>query len=308
MPTQLDHSTLRPPAPQLRGRYILLAVLVHVVLIIAISFNITWRSETPPPARAELWSESQLVSTVKPPQQQKTQPTPQKTIQPDPIQEPMGQHADIALKQKRLEEERLAAQKAKEQERIAAEKARQIEAQRQEEERLAIEKAKKEEEKRKEQERIAAEKAKQEAQKIAAAEKARKDAAEKARLEKLRQDQLARIQGMAGGNGNSNTGATGPVGGSGRASAGYTARLAGIVKRNIVYPGDRNQNIVTEVFVATDNQGNIKRDSIKITKSSGNPQWDDAVIKALQKTGQLPADVGGKRPETEFNFVFSPKD
>ena len=36
----------------------------------------------------------------------------------------------------------------------------------------------------------------------------------------------------------------------------------------------------------------------RIIKSSGNPEWDDAVTRAVEKTGRLPLDVDGSIPST----------
>ncbi|MBC8055056.1 MAG: cell envelope integrity protein TolA, partial [Rhizobiales bacterium] len=45
-----------PRAPQVRGRAITLAVLAHVLLILALAFGVNWRSDEPATVAAELWS------------------------------------------------------------------------------------------------------------------------------------------------------------------------------------------------------------------------------------------------------------
>jgi colicin import membrane protein len=290
MPSPLDHSTLKPPSTTLKGRYILLAVAVHVLLIIALSMNFYWRSETPPPAQAELWTA--LPEPVQTQPVQRTPdpaPTPQQPVQPPPrVTPPQPSDAEIALEQ--------ARRQAAERERQAAEQQRQEQARR--------EQAQREEQQRQEQARQEQRRQEEQArQEQARRDQARREAAER---ERLRQEQLARIQSMAGGSGNSTSGASGPTGGTGRASDAYGNRLAGIVKRNIVYAGDNNDNSMTIVYVETDNNGNIK--TVRITQSSGNQAWDDAVERALWKTAQLPADIDGKRPTTTFNFRFRPND
>ena len=47
--------------------------------------------------------------------------------------------------------------------------------------------------------------------------------------------------------------------------------------------------------------------SAKVTKSSGNKAWDDAVLRALDKTATIPRDVDGTVPNS-FNFEFRPQD
>jgi colicin import membrane protein len=34
----------------------------------------------------------------------------------------------------------------------------------------------------------------------------------------------------------------------------------------------------------------------RLTKSSGNPAWDEAVLRAIDRTGTLPRDIDGRVP------------
>ena len=45
----------------------------------------------------------------------------------------------------------------------------------------------------------------------------------------------------------------------------------------------------------------------RILQSSGNKAWDDAVVRALQKTEALPRDVDGRVPSS-LVIGFQPKD
>ena len=47
--------------------------------------------------------------------------------------------------------------------------------------------------------------------------------------------------------------------------------------------------------------------SVKIAQSSGSKAWDDAVVRAIEKTETLPADTDGRVPTT-MQFAFRPKD
>jgi colicin import membrane protein len=47
--------------------------------------------------------------------------------------------------------------------------------------------------------------------------------------------------------------------------------------------------------------------SRKLLKSSGNAAWDEAVLKAVDKTETLPRDTDGQVPPT-FEIGFRPKD
>ncbi len=66
------------------------------------------------------------------------------------------------------------------------------------------------------------------------------------------------------------------------------------IRPNIVYANESNTQGETEIFVAVRSDGRIT--SVRITKPSGNPAWDDAVLRAMEKTERLPPDVGGQVP------------
>ncbi|NDD23966.1 MAG: TonB C-terminal domain-containing protein, partial [Betaproteobacteria bacterium] len=90
-------------------------------------------------------------------------------------------------------------------------------------------------------------------------------------------------------------------------SASYGGRIIARVKPNIVFnPDDVSGNPVAEVEVRTASDGKIM--ARKLIKSSGNKAWDDAVIRALEKTVRLPKDENGRMPELSFNISFRPRD
>lgn len=132
---------------------------------------------------------------------------------------------------------------------------------------------------------------------------------------------MARMAGLAGsggsgsaerssgpnagkGGGNGSGAGTGAGGGHGP-SAGYGAKVAAKVKPNIVYPDAISGNPRAEVEVRTAPGGDII--SARLIKSSGNKAWDDAVVRAVQKTDSLPKDVDGKVPPT-LVIGFRPQD
>jgi colicin import membrane protein len=77
------------------------------------------------------------------------------------------------------------------------------------------------------------------------------------------------------------------------------------VKPNIVVSDDvaGNPEALVEVRLAPDGTIVGKR----LTKSSGNKSWDDAVLRALDKTEVLPRDTDGRVPSS-VELVFRPKD
>ena len=46
---------------------------------------------------------------------------------------------------------------------------------------------------------------------------------------------------------------------------------------------------------------------MKLTQSSGNSDWDQAVLKAIEKAAYLPRDENGKIP-SKIPFVFRPRE
>ena len=153
-------------------------------------------------------------------------------------------------------------------------------------------------EKRKKEEALkkaeAAAKAKEEAKKLAAEEK---------RAEVLRNENLKRMQGMAGASGDEK--AKGTALKSSGPSAGYPGRIRARIKPNITFTEDVAGNPKAEVEVRTSPDGTIL--SRKLLSSSGNKAWDEAVLKAIDKTGSLPRDEDGRVPPV-LEISFRPKD
>lgn len=191
--------------------------------------------------------------------------------------------ADIALQKKREKELQQAKEKEKQ---LAREKARKEQAEKDQKEREAQEK-KRQAEQRKKQE------ARQEAQ----------EKAEAARAEALRQENLRRMQGLAGATGGEN--ATGSAARSSGPSASYAGRLVGRIRPNIVMTGEIAGNPRTEVEVRVAADGTIL--SSRIVKSSGVKAWDDAVLRAIEKTEVFPKDIDGRVPPVMV-LGFRPTD
>ena len=47
--------------------------------------------------------------------------------------------------------------------------------------------------------------------------------------------------------------------------------------------------------------------SARLSKSSGNSAWDNAVLRAVERSDPLPRDDNGKAPSS-FTITFRPKD
>lgn len=320
-----DRDQFAPPRPPGRLRAITLAVLAHALLLGALTWGVKWKTSADQPAvEAELWSaipQQAAPAPVAPPpppapepEPPRPAPAPPPPAPPPPRQvEPDTREADIALERqkKRLEEEKKQRQQQLEREKRERERKEQEHRERLEQEkkerleqekkeRLQKEKAEREKEQR---EKLAEQKkAEQEKQKKLAEDK-RKAEADAKRLEDQRQANLRRIQGLAGATGGET--ATGNAQRSSGPSGSYGGRVAAKVKPNIVYPDavSGNPRAVVEVRAAPD--GTIV--GRRIIQSSGNKAWDEAVLRALDKTETLPRDVDGRVPSS-LEIGFRPQD
>ena len=46
--------------------------------------------------------------------------------------------------------------------------------------------------------------------------------------------------------------------------------------------------------------------SQRLLKSSGNPAFDETVLRAIDRAGRLPKDENGRMPDTTFVIKFRP--
>jgi colicin import membrane protein len=297
------HMEFAPPPTGGRGRSMSFALFMHLLLLAALTWGVQWKTQPNTlSASAELWSAvpveaAPAANEPEPtPPQPVPPPEPVKALEPKPAPKPTPpappkvdaeaerDAADIALKKEK--EKKLQEKKEAE-----LEKKKKLEKDKLEKEKLDKEKLKeKEKEKAKELEK----KKKEEAKKAAAEEK---------RTEALRNENLKRMQGMAGASGDENSKgtalkATGP-------SASYAGRIRARIKPNITFTEDVAGNPKAEVEVRTSPDGTII--SRKLLSSSGNKAWDEAVLKAIDKTATLPRDEDGRVPPV-LEISFRPKD
>ena len=289
------HLEFAPPVQPGQGRAWVVAGVAHALLFLALGLATAWKTQPQTvQAEAELWSAIPQAAAPKlqePPTE--PEPSPQPAPQPEPAQptppppDPALERRDAQIaieKQKQLDKKKEAekAEKLKaEKEKAKAEKA---ETQRKALEKEKLAKEKKAQEEKERDKKRAAEKAK--------AEKAKAEKADQARADALRQENLKRMQGMAGASGGEN--ATGTALKSSGPSASYAGRLVGRIKPNITYSGDVVGNARAEVEVKVGPEGVIL--SRRIVQSSGNKAWDDAVLRAIDKTEILPKDTDGRVP------------
>lgn len=295
-----------PKEPGL-GRSLTLAALVHAALLAFLWIGVQWQSETPSTIEAEVWS----------PQPREAAPLPQPVKEPEPerkpvveeppkpkVVEPPVEKPDIALEQEK-KRKALEKKRREEEERLAKEKKRL------EEERLAQEKKRLEDEKlaklKLEKEKAEKEKAEKTRKEKEAAEKKRKqEEADAKMLAKLRDEEMRRMTGGVTG-----TGGTGdaPRAEGGRASAGYGAKVAARIKSHTVFnvPVDLAGNPPVEYVVELLPDGTL-RSTPRKTKSSGVPGFDEAVLRAIDKSQPFPRDDKTGNVPSRITISHKPKD
>jgi len=310
-----------PPPTGGWGRSMSFALFMHLLLLAAITWGVQWKTQPNTlSASAELWSAVPMEAA---PAANEPEPTPPQPVpppepvkavepRPEPKPEPKPtppappkvdaaaerEAADIALKKEK--EKKLQEKKEAE-----LEKKKKLEKDKLEKAKLDKEKLKeKEKEKAKELEKKKKEEAlKKEVTAAKAKEDAKKAAAEEKRTEALRNENLKRMQGMAGASGEENSKGT-ALKASGP-SASYAGRIRARIKPNITFTEDVAGNPKAEVEVRTSPDGTII--SRKLLSSSGNKAWDEAVLKAIDKTVTLPRDEDGRVPPV-LEISFRPKD
>jgi len=266
-----EHLNLAPPR---QGHWlgpVGLALVAHGLLVAALTWGVGWKQDAEPAVfEAELWSRLPVEAAPRAQEPPAPPPPPEpRTMaktEPRPAPPPPGpSEAQIATQQakkkkaeaEQRELEKEAARKKAEAEKLAAEK-------------RALADKKAAEQKR---------------------EKDRQQADEK-RLAQLREDQIRRVMGQAGTSGG--PAATGTAQQSSGPSPGYGGRVAARIKPNVVFTETVNGNPRAEVEVRTLPDGTIT--SRRLVKSSGNAAWDDAVLRAIDRTGSLPRDTDGRVP------------
>jgi colicin import membrane protein len=264
------HDNLMPQRAGGMRKGTALALLVHVGLIIALAFGVSWRSQTPAGVSAELWAAVPQIAAPPPAAEPKPTPTPAPAPKTEEVPPKAAQvDAQIAIEKEKAERKQREQQERerKEQERIEREKAEKLAAQKQRE------------------------------------LEAKRQKEEEARQAKQREENLKRMLGQAAGTGAPN--ATGTAARDAGPSASYAGRIIARVKPNIVLtdevPG--NPSAVVELRCAPD--GTIV--GRRLVKTSGNKDWDEAVLRAIDRTEVLPRDTDGRVPPS-VEITFKPRE
>lgn len=283
----LPRDNLMPRTPGGTRRGIGLSVLVHAGLIVAIAFGVNWRSSTPEAQQAELWAavpQAAAPRAVEPePVVAEPKPVPPPVAQPEPRAEtPPPPPVPAALPDPQIAIEKARVEKLrKEQEAVERDAQRK---------KLAADK-------------LAAEKLRQqqlaEKQKDIDAKKLAQDKQQQAAEERLAQQREAdrkknieRMLGQAGASGDATARGSAPQ--PAGPSASYAGRIKARIRPNIVFADEVAGNPTAEVEVRAAADGTIL--GRKLVKSSGVTAYDNAVLRAIDKTEILPRDEDGRVP------------
>lgn len=317
-----SHDALLPRQDSRLGLGAALALLAHGGLVAALALSLNWRLPTADVVvSAELWS---AVPQVAAPAPEAPSPPPPPPVPPPPSPAPAPPPSPTAAELQAARDAEIALDKAQ-----AQRRARAAEAER------ARQRAQDEEEARRLKQRLEAKRQAeaQEAKRLDDAQKAAQAKADQAReakrqkdlaalkerekaalaeaeakaeakaqaeqIAKLREENLKRMLGQAGATGAAT--ATGTAKADMAPSAGYAGRIKAAILPNIVQPDKERGNPVTEVEVRCAPDGSIV--GRRVSKPSGNPAWDETVLRAIDKTRQLPLDAG-RIPPT-MTLVFS---
>jgi colicin import membrane protein len=290
--TQTLQDALMPPTPGGTAQGAALSVLVHGGLVAALAWGVAWRAPPPVTVSAELWAA--VPQQAAPPAEQAPPPAPAPAPlsppappapppAPAPAPPPPPKEADIALekaKQQKAQQDK-AAEKAEKAEKAARDKALKAEKDKADKDKAAKEKQARE-----------------------AAQRKREEEAEEKRLAQQREENLKRMMGQIP-TGSGAPGSRGTAAVDAAPSRSYAGLIVRAVKPNIVLTEVVTGNPEAVIEVRAAPTGTII--GRRLVKSSGSKEWDEAVLRAIDRTGSLPKDTDGRVPGT-VEIVFRPKD
>ena len=329
---RLQRDAFVPPPERGLGPAATLAILVHIALLLCLSWVVKWRDQPVIiTAQAELWAKLPLQTAPEPvPPPPPAEPAPQpapppppppppktkvEPVKPAPKAEPAPPPkvindklaaADIAEQKKKAK--KLADEQA---EKLALEEAARKQKEKDEAEATARKQKEKEEaeatarkQKEKEDAEAAARKAK-EKEEAARKERERQRKEQEDRIKKMAkeleikdqtEDQKKRIEKMKNADVEITAvdTATNLVA---KISDKYAASIQAAIRPNITFDADTvSGNPAVEIQVGLKPDGTIINASI--VKTSGVRSWDTAATRALEKTERLPKEENGRTPST----------
>jgi len=300
-----------PPQPG-RWRAITLAVIVHLALVAFLWIGIHWQNKPPLVVEAEIWDPQIKEAAPLPPpdpQPELPEPTPQPVPQPEPetpappkVEETPVVKPDIALEKekekKRKEEEKQAKLALEKQRKLEQDKQAKLDLEKQAKaDRLKKEKQDADKKLAQQKEEADAQK-KKELDKLAAEKQQKQQAADNKAADLRRQEETKRLLSQA----SSSSGGAGDAAKSQgpRGNPDYAQKLIALIVRNTAFavPPDLAGNPPVEYAVDLFPDGSVR--SIRLSKPSGVPGFDEAVLRAINKSQPFPPDKDGKIPNSIF--------
>ncbi|MGB9130978.1 MAG: cell envelope integrity protein TolA [Thiobacillus sp.] len=265
------------PAPKLAAGA--MALGVHVLFALLLVFGVSWQTQQPAPVMVDLWEALPSPPPrprpvpVNAPEPVKAAPAPKPVVsEPPPVKAP-----DIALEKKKAEAERL----------------NKLQATRQAEEKARAEAARAARDKQ-----LADQKRRELLLKTEEEDLMRRMADEEA-ANAARQSQLAEARAAASKRQAAVAGVVGE----------YRDLISAKVRGNTRVPDNLKGNPEVRCLVKLLPTGEVK--SVQVTKSSGNFAYDEAVVRAIEKSSPLPlpADRDARAAFVpELSFVHRPKE
>ncbi len=341
MATAQAHSDFLPPPALGLGRALVLALIAHGLLVLALTYAVHWKGETPMTTfSAELWAPLPIEAAPPAPESELPAQQVEPTVAPSaPAPEPPRAapppgpklDADIATAERKVQdrknqderrrtEKRELAQRKEEALKVEKQKAEALAEQTKKEQTSKLNKAE-ETKRRKELDAAKAQEAKRlkdiEAAKAAdekrlkdleiakqqEADRLREEQAQSENLRKDARERALKLAGAAAGSGSASS--TGTAAQSAGPSANYGAKVVAAIRPNIAPIKELSASLTAEYDVYTDASGKIM--SAKIRKRSGDAYWDDAALNAILKTEKLPFDENGRVP-SPMTISLRPRD
>jgi colicin import membrane protein len=298
-PLMQPRDTLHPPSADNPRVGALLSALAHAGLITALALGVQWHTETPDGVEAELWASVPQIAAPRPTAEETAPepvaPPPPVAVVAPPPPRPTAEERDADIATERAERERLAKERREAEDQRARERRERDDLKRQEQLDKRRQEQQQAELRQQQQAKQQREQAKQEQQ--------RKDQIADAAREKARQDQLRRMNEQLNGTGAANS--TGNAARDAGPSAEYAGRIRARIKANIVLLSQIAGNPQAEIELRVAPDGSIL--SRRLTKPSGNKDWDETMLRAIDKTAVLPRDTDGRVPGTML-ITFRPLD
>lgn len=280
-----------PPASRPVPKFLAgaLALGVHALFVLLLVFGVSWQTHHPAAVMVDLWQalpETPPPAPPRPPVREavKTPEPPQAAPPPKPVEKepPPPKAPDIALEKKKVEADRLKKLQAAQ---AAEEKARALEKAKAEAVRMAREKQVAEQKRQALLRQMEAEELKQQLAADTAANEARVAKLTQARAASKRQAEVASVVGQ------------------------YRDQISAKVRGNTRLPDNLKGNPQVRCLVKLLPTGEVV--SVRVTQSSGNPAYDEAVVRALEKSSPLPLPPDRDARAAfvpELSFVHRPKE